>query len=92
MSRGKWLSCWLGVLPALAGGADLELTEYAGALGQATYRGVAAAADEVAGLLEETEPSARCLFLVWALQVSPGTPFHDTNGAEGQCHLASQQH
>ena len=45
------------------------MADYAGCLAQAVFRCIAAGADDVAGLLEGVEPCARCLFMVWALQV-----------------------
>lgn len=57
-----------------AGGGDLEIREAAGTLGQAVCRGVAAAADDVASLLEGCEPAARCIFMVWALKVGAQGP------------------
>ncbi|KAK9798909.1 hypothetical protein WJX73_007535 [Symbiochloris irregularis] len=50
------------------GGGKAEVIEYAGALGRATFRAIAGAADDVAGVLDGCEPAARSIFMVWAMR------------------------
>lgn len=50
------------------GGGDADGTDYANAVCQASFRGVAVAANDVAAVFQQDAPELSSLFLVWALQ------------------------
>lgn len=54
--------------PQNAGGGHADGTEYANAVSQASFRGVAVAANDVAAVFQRDAPELGSLFLVWALQ------------------------
>ena len=56
------------VPPWVAGGGDADGAEYAGALAQAVFRAMAAAADDTAALSSASAPELSSLLVVWALQ------------------------
>jgi hypothetical protein len=72
--------------PAGAGGGDADGVEYAGALAQAVFRALAAAADDMAALASAAAPELSALLVVWALQArtpAPGAPAAGRAGAPG---------
>ncbi|KAL3141745.1 hypothetical protein ABBQ32_004426 [Trebouxia sp. C0010 RCD-2024] len=54
--------------PQNAGGGHGDGTEYASAISQVSFRGVALAANDVAAVFQRDAPELSSLFLVWALQ------------------------
>lgn len=52
----------------VTGGGHGDGTEYASAISQVSFRGVALAANDVAAVFQRDAPELSSLFLVWALQ------------------------